>query len=261
MQHANLERQKENAYDPRVRVEGSGIPLVFVPGMDGTGKLFYRQVPLLARRFRVATYTLRDDAVDMRTLVEDLRRVLDELAPGEPAVVIGESFGGTLAISFALAHPERVRALVVLNSFSRFLPQFRLRLARLGIGLMPWGAMRLVRRLTAFRLHSPHTHRDEVRYFLEQTHGTTREGYLGRLGILREYDARPHLARVAVPTLFLAADRDHLIPSVEQGRFMAERVPGAALRVLGGHGHACLIAPGVHLDEILADWRPEFDGH
>jgi pimeloyl-ACP methyl ester carboxylesterase len=114
--------------------------------------------------------------------------------------------------------------------------------------------MRVVRRVTAVRLHAPHTHRDEVRYFLAQTHATTRRGYLGRLRILTRFDAREDLPRIQVPTLFLAADRDHLIPSVEQGRYMAARVPGAALRVLEGHGHACLIAPGVDLGEILDAW-------
>jgi pimeloyl-ACP methyl ester carboxylesterase len=242
-------------YDPGVRVEGTGAPLIFVPGMDGTGRLFYRQVPLLAQGFRVATYALRDDASDMETLVADLARVLDMVAPKTPAVVVGESFGGTLALSFALTHPERVRALVVLNSFPRFLPQIRLHAAMLGIRLMPWGAMRLVRRLTALRLHSPHTHRSEVKYFLAQTHGTTRRGYLGRLRILTRYDVREHLVRIAVPALFLAADRDHLVPSVEQGTYMAARVPGAALRILAGHGHACLIAPGVDLAEIIAEWE------
>ena len=242
-------------YDPGIRITGAGMPLVFVPGMDGTGRLFYRQVPLLAERFRVATYSLRDDAPDMATLIGDLTRVLDAVAPASPAVIVGESFGGTLALSFALAHPDRVRALVVLNSFPRFLPQVRLHLAMLGIRLMPWGAMRLVRRVTALRLHSPHTPRSEVRYFLTQTRGTTRHGYLSRLHILTQYDVREQLARIEAPTLFLAADRDHLIPSVEQATYMAARVPGAALRVLEGHGHACLIAPDVDLNVIIAEWE------
>ena len=42
-------------YDWRLSIEGSGELLVLVPGMDGTGQLFYRQVPLLARSFRYAT--------------------------------------------------------------------------------------------------------------------------------------------------------------------------------------------------------------
>ena len=243
-------------YDPRLNVEGSGPPLVFVPGMDGTGRLFYRQVPLLAPRFRVATYALRDGATRMETLLDDLDRVVSTVAPnGEHAVVVGESFGGTLALSYALAHPERVGALVVINSFPRFLPQFRLRLALGAIQVMPWGVMGIVRRVTAVRLHSRDTEREEVHYFLRQTRGTTRRGYVSRLRVLKEYDVRGRLSDIRVPTLFIAADEDHLIPSLEQASYMVARVPGATLHVLDGHGHACLIAPGVDLAEILSDWQ------
>lgn len=244
-------------YTPNVRTEGTGPPLVLVPGLDGTGRLFYRQVPLLARHFRVATFALRDDATNMGTLVSDLADVIRWISNnGERAIVVGESFGGTLAMSFAVAHPELTRALVVLNSFPHFRPQYRLRLALAGLGIMPWGAMSLVRRLTAFRLHSRYTHRSEIRRFMRETHYTTREGYVSRLRMLRQYDLRARLAEISAPTLFLAADRDHLVPAVEQARYMAERVPRAGIRILEGHGHICLIAPNIDLDAIITDWRP-----
>jgi pimeloyl-ACP methyl ester carboxylesterase len=245
-------------YDPRVSVTGDGAPLVFVPGIDGTGRLFHRQVPLLARRFRTATYMLRDDAAAMEVLVEDLARVIRTVSPGGmPAVLVGESFGGTVALSFALAHPDLVRALVVLNTFPSFQPQHRLQLAIGALRLLPWGAMPLVRRLTASRLHSRFTHRTEIRRFLELTRETTRDGYIARLRILRHYDIRERLGALRVPTLFLASELDHLVPSVREGRYMAERSPGATLRVLHGHGHICLIAPNVDLERMLYEWRPD----
>ena len=76
------------------------------------------------------------------------------------------------------------------------------------------------------------------------------------------YDVRDQLAQVRVPTLFVAADRDHLVPSVEQARFMAARVPGASMRVLEGHGHICLLAPDLDMSLILAEWMgsPEVPG-
>jgi 3-oxoadipate enol-lactonase len=240
-----------------MHVDGVGPPLVYVPGMDGTGQLFYRQAPAMARRFRVATYALRDAAEDMDTLVADLARVIGDVAPdSEPAVLVAESFGGALAMSFALERPELVRALVLLNSFPHFRPQHRLRLAIAAIRLMPWGAMRLVRRLTAFRLHSRQTHRDEIRRFLQLTARTTRHGYLNRLRILTRYDVRERLAELRMPTLLLAADEDHLIPSVAQAELMASRVPGAAMIVLRGHGHSCFLARTVNLDAILTRWPP-----
>lgn len=243
-------------YDAQLSISGSGNAVVLVPGMDGTGLLFYRQVPRLARSHRVATYALRDATPNMGVLVDDLARVIDTADPiRRRAIVIGESFGGTLALSLALTRPERVEALVVLNSFPHFTPQTRLRVAVLGLSAMPWGAMSIVRRLTAARMHSRHTHRQEIRRFLALTERSTREGYVNRLRALMQYDVRDRLHEIRCPTLFLAADRDHLVPSVAQARLMASRVPGAAMRVLEGHGHICLIAPDLDLAAILSGWR------
>jgi pimeloyl-ACP methyl ester carboxylesterase len=242
-------------YDSRLSVQGTGEALVLVPGMDGTGQLFYRQTPSLAESFRTATYALRSNATTMDTLVHDLARVVDTVAPEtRRAVIVGESFGGALAMSFALARPEQVSALVVLNSFPYFVPQFRLRLARYGLALLPWGAMLLIRRATAFRLHSAHTHRAEIRRFMELTASAHREGYINRLQVLLSYDIRHRLHDLRPPALFLAAEHDHLVPSIQQAELMVSRVPRGTLRVLHGHGHICLIAPDICLRDILVPW-------
>jgi pimeloyl-ACP methyl ester carboxylesterase len=242
-------------YDSRLSVQGTGEALVLVPGMDGTGQLFYRQTPPLAESFRTATYALRSNATTMDTLVDDLARVVETVAPEtRRAVIVGESFGGALAMSFALARPEQVSALVVLNSFPYFVPQFRLRLARYGLALLPWGAMLLIRRATAFRLHSAHTHRAEIRRFMELTASAHREGYINRLQVLLSYDIRHRLHDLRPPALFLAAEHDHLVPSIQQAELMVSRVPRGTLRVLHGHGHICLIAPDVCLRDILVPW-------
>lgn len=242
--------------DPsRLHVQGDGPPLIYVPGLDGTGLLFYRQARLLMHRFRVITFRLRDEATHMDTLVADIAGHLDRLVPdGEPAVMVGESFGGALAMRFALAHPTRVRALVILNSFSRITPAVKLHAAILGLRLVPWRTMQLVRRFTAAQLHSQHTHADEIRRFLLLTAATTRLGYLNRLRILTHYDMREALPELRVPTLYLAADQDHLIPSVTQATYMASRAPHATMRVLEGHGHGCFLAPDLDLNLLLQEW-------
>ena len=246
-----------DGYDPRLSIQGAGEAVVLVSGMDGTGQLFYRQVPLLARSYRVATYALRDTAATMDALVTDLVRVIETIAPAERrAILIGESFGGALAMSLALAKPDHVRALVILNSFPYFTPQVRLRLAIWGLGAIPWGAMGLIRRLTAFRMHSRHTHQQEIERFMELTARASRHGYVNRLKLLTRYDVRHLLHELRPSTLFLAAEQDHLVPSVAQARYMAARVPGSVVRVLAGHGHICLIAPDIDLRQILNDWGP-----
>ncbi|MGE5204717.1 MAG: alpha/beta fold hydrolase [Chlamydiota bacterium] len=245
-----------NNYNSRTLVRGSGPAIVLVPGMDGTGELFYRQVPLLERSYSVATYALRDDATSMEVLADDLRQVIEQAAPKEKrAIVMGESFGGTLALSTALRYPEHVSTLVVLNSFPYFAPQLRLRLAIAGVSLVPWGAMSLVRHATSFFMHSRHTHRDELKKFMQLTARTTRAGYRNRLRILATYDVRERLREIQCPTLFLASEKDHLVPAVAQARLMAAQVASASVRVLSGHGHICLIAPDLDVSRILAEWR------
>lgn len=227
-----------------------------MPGIDGTGLLFYRQVPLLERRYAVTTTRLRDEVRVMDQLVADLHRSVETAADG-PVTLLGESFGGALALSYALAHPERVSRLVILNSFAHFGSPARLWLGYHLLRATPWGMMRLVRQLTGRRMHSPATDRDEIRRFHDLMRQTTREGYLSRLQILRDYDIRHQLAAIQAPVLFLAADRDVLVPSVEQARLMASLTPRARLRVLEGHGHSCLIAPDMDLSAILDEWTPE----
>lgn len=233
--------------------------LLLVPGIDGTGKLFYRQIPALEQRFQVTTLRLRDDALTMDDLVADLHDEVSRVAGDGRVTLLGESFGGALALSYALAHPERVQRMVILNSFAQFGSQARLWLGYHLLRATPWGMMRIFRQLNARRMHSPQTEREEIKRFHELMRASTRAGYLSRMRILRNYDIRRQLPSIAAPVLFLAADRDTLVPSVEQARLMSELTPSATMRVLAGHGHSCLIAPDMDLAAILEEWIADAD--
>jgi len=105
-------RRVSDEYDSRLSIQGTGDAVVLVPGMDGTGQLFYRQAPRLARSSRVGTYALRGK---VRERVQHDERA-DALRPGE------------------------------------------------GADSAPHG----------IRMHSRHTHRQEIRRFLELTAQTSR---------------------------------------------------------------------------------------
>ncbi|MEO7155970.1 MAG: alpha/beta fold hydrolase, partial [Vicinamibacterales bacterium] len=186
--------------------------LFLVPGIDGTGKLFYRQIPGLEQRFLVTTVRLRDDAVTLDDLVVDLHEEVTRVAGQARVTLVGESFGGALTLSYALAHPDHVRRLVILNSFAQFGSQARLWLGYHLLRATPWGMMRIVRQLNARRMHSPHTERDQIKRFHELMRASTRAGYLSRMRMLRDYDIRRDLPSIAAPVLFLAADGDTLVP-------------------------------------------------
>ena len=245
-----------NGYDPSVSIRGDGDPLVLVPGINGSGALFYRQVPLLERSYRVATYSLRDDAEEIDVLVEDLARVVDRTAStNRQAVIVGESFGGAVALTFALKYPGRVSALVILNSFPHLKSQLRLNLALAGLAALPWNAVPMLRRATAWRLHSRHTEQVDIERFFHLTADATRHGYMNRLRLLRRYDVRHRLHELKMPALFLAAEEDHLVPSVAEAQYMSTRVRSSALQILRGHGHICLIAPDLDLASIISAWN------
>ena len=152
-------------------------PLVLVPGIDGSGLMYHRQVPRLERRFAVTTVRLRDGAARMTELVDDLHRAVSAAAPGEePVTLVGESFGGALAMSYALAHPARVGRLVILNSFACVESRGRLWLARQLLRATPWSVMPLVRELNAWRMYSPQTGRAEIRIANGLLRASTRQG-------------------------------------------------------------------------------------
>ncbi len=228
--------------------------MVLVPGIDGTALLFYRQQPLLARAFDVAAFPLPDDPeATMDELIADLIAVVTEVSD-TGAILIGESFGGALAMSTALAHPDIVRGLVVINSFPWFHQRLHLWASPRLLRLMPWVAMPLVRTFTESRLHSDHTLDEDLAEFHRRARSIGRRGYIRRLELLGSYDIRPHLGELDTPTLFLAADQDRLVPSVAWARYMAERVPEASLTVLEGYGHVCLINHDLDLLDHVGPW-------
>ncbi len=228
--------------------------VVLVPGLDGTALLFYRQIPLLATRFNVVAFPLRDDPVHtMADLVAELRETIEQTA-GPEVILCGESFGGALAMSLALAHPDIVSGLVIVNSFPVIRRRVRLRAAPMLLRMFPWAAMPAVRRFTENRLHSPHTNAEDLREFHERSKSIGREGYIRRLELLGDYDIRTRLKELETPTLFLAGDRDRLLPSVFEARYMAARAPCAELHILRGYGHICLINHDLNLLDFIEPW-------
>jgi len=108
-------------------VHGDGIPVLFSCALNTTQENWRPQVgPLVEAGFRVVLWDYRGHgrsevpldaaAYSMQRVVADMGSVLDWAAPGEPAVLAGLSFGGLASLHFTLQAPQRVRALVLVDS-------------------------------------------------------------------------------------------------------------------------------------------------
>jgi esterase len=107
-----------------VEEHGAGEAILCIHGTGSSALAWVAAVPALARHGRVITYDRRGytrsaaGAPPFRTMVADHTAdaaALLEARDATPAVVIGRSYGGSVALDLALRHPGHVRALVLLE--------------------------------------------------------------------------------------------------------------------------------------------------
>ncbi|GAA0242988.1 alpha/beta hydrolase [Cryptosporangium japonicum] len=111
----------------RVHVAGRGRPLVLLHGGGATSTAWFALASALAGEFRVSAPDLVGDAgrserTALRTPA-DLHAWLDAVLDGlDRPILGGHSYGGWIALTYALAHPDRVDRLVLLEPSSCFAP-------------------------------------------------------------------------------------------------------------------------------------------
>lgn len=238
------------------KIEGSGRPLVYVSGVEGTGKLFYKQSEDLARDHRVITFQLRGAGrYTMPELVEDVRWIMRD-AGAEGATVLGESFGGLLTMAAALAHPELFERMILVNTFPFFVQRAKIKLGVVLFSKLPYALMKAHRTRAARRvLFSSDVPEEDRRLFREHTRVVPYEGYISRMRIIRDTDIRARLHEINIPALVVAGTADRLLDSVSAAKLMVAKLPRAKLKLLEGTGHVALLSERVR----VRDWLAEFD--
>jgi pimeloyl-ACP methyl ester carboxylesterase len=162
-----------------------------------------------------------------------------------PATVAGNSLGGEVAWLLAARHPERVKALVLIDAGGfAFEPEelpLGFRLARMP-GVRHLTRYFLPRAAVTRSLQSVYGDPTKVRSELVDRYFelTLREG--NREALIRRFEQLnlglylPELARVRAPTLILWGGRDRLIPP-QWGEAFAQALPGSQLVRLDALGH------------------------
>lgn len=231
---------------------GEGPIIIYIPGLDGTGQLFVRQIEQLKSHFTVLTFALRNEApFTYSDLVADVISILNQEGI-EKAIIVGESFGGTIALHFALHHQNRIDRLILVNTFPFFRRRARLKLARLLLPLAFVPVVRKVRDIFARPvLLSELVDEKGIEVLLKHSWTHNHDTYVQRLKLISSLDLRSRLHEIKVPVTIVAAGRDKIIASIKEAKLMADRIPNAQIHNLPKHGHACLLSGSFSIASIL----------
>jgi pimeloyl-ACP methyl ester carboxylesterase len=254
-----------NGIDIHYRDKGEGYPVLLIHGFTGTVRNWALQVPALTRDFHMISVDqrghghsekpTRPEDYSLELMAEDAHALLRHLGIDE-CYVVGHSMGGMVAQHLALAHPEAVRALVLVDTAAEFPEGLR----------TPEGA-RLVEIARDQGLEAVFEEQlrtnpmaDQIRAqpelletWREQFLLTSREAYLycaqaiaGRKPLLDE------LGAIEVPTLIICGENDD--PFVEPSHRMHERIPDSELVIIPDAGHTPQIEKPVEFNRILTDF-------
>jgi pimeloyl-ACP methyl ester carboxylesterase len=226
--------------------------LAYLPGLEGTGELFFMQESALRDQYDVVKVPWRTEPpFDVTDLAADVASALDQ-AGAARATVVAESFGGVVALAFALSHAERVERLVLVNTFPYYPTRGLLRFGRaLSYGPKPLvHALRVAFDSPLLRLEG--IPREARRRFFAAARGQPHAAYRQRLELIAQHDVRTRLREITAPTLVVSSGRDRVVPP-EMSRMLARAIPGARLHALPLAGHAALLTPGVSLADLLED--------
>jgi pimeloyl-ACP methyl ester carboxylesterase len=218
-------------------IEGEGPALLLTHGYSATGEMWRGQVAALKTAYRVITWDMRGHgrsdypahpaAYSEAATVADMAALLDEAGAGR-AIVGGLSLGGYMSLAFHLAHPDRVRGLLIIDTG----PGYKNDEAREG-----WNrnALRTAERYETDGLARLAAGSPEMR----QSHHRDATGLaLAARGMLTQRDARviSSLPAIAVPSLVVVGADD--TPFLAASDYMAAKIPGAKKAIIAGAGHA-----------------------
>jgi pimeloyl-[acyl-carrier protein] methyl ester esterase len=211
--------------------------LVLLPGLDGTDVFFQ---PLLASLPEcVHPLVISYPASVSNTYAELLAFVRQEIADVSECHVLGWSFSGPLALMLAAAEPDKVRGIVLTETFVRAPHPLLLHLRFMLAAPVIW-IWRAARRLPLW-LFRPRT--DPLRRAKTQTWRQVSAAVLAaRLRAILGVDAREALCVTRQPVLYLASSRDGIVPRHNVDEIVRLR-PSARVITLNGRHQAMYIHP------------------
>jgi len=214
-----------------------GELLLFVHAAGSNGNTWHRQLAACATEHSPLAFDFpghgRSGGTQSLKSISAYRDCLYGLMQGlrlRPAVLIGRSMGGAVAMELALAHPERVRALVLVATAARFdLPPPMLE---------TWRNVMHGRAQQPFTTEafSPKTDFAVMREaWMEQVKTDPRVRYFD-LVACNAFDITARLSAIKCPTLIIAG-RDDTITPADRAAALHTGIPGSTLSIIDDAGH------------------------
>jgi len=225
---------------------GTGHPLVLIHGFTLNTQMWEDQFAVFAQHYQTIRYDMRGfgrsalPAEEPFTAVDDLRALLDALGVSR-TFVLGLSLGGSVAIDFALAYPDRTSALVLVDPALhgwQWSEAFSQSMRELEIVARTQGVEMARQRWLAYPFFLPARERPELAERLAQIVASYTGWSWLHASPERNTDlpeVRP-LERISTPTLLVMGERD-----IEEFQAIANHIscsiPHLTKLVLPGVGH------------------------
>jgi pimeloyl-ACP methyl ester carboxylesterase len=226
------------------------LPVVLIPGLTCTARLYAEQIPALWRfgAVMIADHT-RDDS-----MTAIARRILAAAPPR--FALAGLSMGGYIAFEIVRQAPERVAKLALLDTGARGDTPEQTERRKIVIGLARSGRYAEVPDI-AFPVY---VHRDRhgdaalKRVVRTMAEDTGAQAFLRQQqAIISRPDSRPGLGAISCPTLVLVGDGDEATPP-ELAREIAAGVPGSRLVLIPRCGHLSTLEQPEAVTQALVEW-------
>jgi 3-oxoadipate enol-lactonase len=237
---------------------GNGPPLVLLHSLLSDRASFDKIAPKLSETFRVIVPELpgfgESDVASggLAGVADRMAGAIDDCADGEDVIVLGNGYGGFVALQMAIRHPNIATKLILADCGAAFSEAGREAFRNMAAASKAKGLSAItdiaMRRLFApeFQEANPELMRDRREAFLR----TDPDVFRAACGALAELDLRPQLSQVKVPVLVLVGEQDEATPP-PMSHEIATGLPQARLKIIPGCAHVPqLQAPSAFLDAI-----------